>query len=69
MPQYRCYLLDFSGRRFMSVEELEAETDELAIAMARRLVAARRRKAAFELWELARQVHVEPLGGPSLAAP
>jgi hypothetical protein len=60
MTHYRCYLVGDTGR-FAAVEELEAETDEIAIAIARRTLAAQPRKAAFELWELARKVHVEPL--------
>lgn len=60
MTHYRCYLMGDTGR-FASVEELDAETDEIAIAIARRTVAMRPRQAAFELWELARMVHVEPL--------
>jgi hypothetical protein len=60
MTRYRCYLVGDTGR-FAAVEELDAETDEMAITIARRTLAARPRKAAFELWELARMVHVEPL--------
>ncbi len=60
MTHYRCYLVGDTGR-FAAVEELDAATDEIAVALARDILAKRPRKAAFELWELARQVHVEPL--------
>lgn len=54
MPHYRCYRVGDTDR-YRAVEELEAESDELAIARARQLLVERPHKAAFELWELARQ--------------
>jgi hypothetical protein len=60
MANYRCYLLGDTGR-IAAVEELEAETDETAIAAAQRVVADRPSWAGFELWELGRRVQVEPL--------
>ena len=60
MAQYRCYFVGDDGR-FSAVEVLDADTDEIAIAVARAIIAMRPRKTAFELWELGRQVHVEPL--------
>lgn len=59
MTHYRCYLIGDTGG-FAAIEELEAETDEIAIAIARRAIAMRPHQAAFELWELARKVHAEP---------
>jgi hypothetical protein len=47
--------------RYAAVEEVDAETDEVAIAIARRLTALCLRRAAFELWDPARKVHAEPL--------
>lgn len=60
MTRYRCYLMEPTGR-YAAVEELDAETDEVAIAIARRLTALYPRRAAFELWEPAREVRPEPL--------
>jgi hypothetical protein len=60
MTHYRCYLVGDTGR-YAAVEELDAETDEIAIAIARRTLATRPHAAAFELWELVRKVHAEPL--------
>jgi hypothetical protein len=62
MTLYRCYLVDKKDR-FAAVEDIEAETDHAAIEAARRVMAERPRKTAFELWELGRQVHIEPLEG------
>jgi hypothetical protein len=59
MTHYRCYLVGDTGR-YAAVEELDAETDEIAIAIARRTIALRPHHTAFELWELARKVDVEP---------
>lgn len=48
MAQYRCYLLDGSGRIVKS-EEIDAPTDEDAIALCRERLADHN-SHAFELW-------------------
>ncbi|HZB91081.1 MAG TPA: hypothetical protein VE397_06560 [Stellaceae bacterium] len=49
MPQYRCYLLDGSGR-IVAAEEIALATTGEALEFARELCAARL-SYAFELWE------------------
>jgi hypothetical protein len=58
MAQYRCYRVGNTGR-YAAFECIEADSDEMAVALAKLLLAKRRRTAAFELWELARQEPVE----------
>jgi hypothetical protein len=60
MAHYRCYLLGDTGN-FAAVEKLEADTDEVAIAVARWVSGKRPREASFQLWNLGRKVHAEPL--------
>jgi hypothetical protein len=54
MAHYRCYRVGDTDRH-AAVEHLDAESDEIAIAQARLLLAKRPHKGAVELWELARR--------------
>lgn len=58
MPDYRVYFLGANGKIFAS-EDIRAETDREATAMAQRL--ARGHTSAFELWQSNRCVHAEKL--------
>ncbi len=58
MPQFRIFLLNQAGRIEMR-EEIEAETDEAAIAFARDLFKRHPVCAGFEIWQRARVVHKE----------
>jgi hypothetical protein len=65
MAQYRCYLLDGSDR-IVAAEDLEIETDEAALALARRLC-VERRSYAFELWQGRERVFKETRGAAPAA--
>lgn len=58
MASYRCYFRSLTGR-FGSRHDFEAESDEEAIIIARRLYADEEVKSGFELWDGARLVAVE----------
>jgi hypothetical protein len=58
MAYYRCYLMT-SDQRIVGVEAIFADTDDAALAKARRVVGQRPFDSAFELWQLSRRVHVE----------
>ncbi len=59
MAWYRAYFLN--GKRHISdVEEFKSGSDELAMVQARDLLAQRREHFAFELWQEARPVYLDP---------
>jgi len=57
MAQYRCYLLDGSGRIVKS-EDIDAITDDDAIVLARERL-AEHNSHAFELWQGRDRLHKE----------
>ena len=61
MASYRCYFRGLTGR-FGSRHDFDAETDDEAIAEARRLYAGEEVKAGFELWNGAQLVVAEATG-------
>ena len=64
MRQYRIYGLGLGGR-FVSVHEMERDSDDQALAEARSLMPA----GEFELWEHGRFVARVKTSGPEAAAP
>ena len=58
MASYRCYFRGLTGR-FGSRHDFDAETDDEAIAIARRLYAGEEVKSGFELWNGAQLVLAE----------
>jgi len=58
MIPYRCLLLGPMGQ-VQAEEEIEAQSKEGALAVAREMLSRRTHHAAFELWLDARVVHTE----------
>jgi hypothetical protein len=57
MAQYRCYLLDGSGK-IVAFEDLEAGTIDEALVTARELL-GKRQSHTFELWQGRERIHKE----------
>jgi hypothetical protein len=66
MSGYRLYYLGVD-RRIFGADEFRAETDEVALAQAKRL-ASRMKPYAWELWTGSRRVHLEAPSGPTPSA-
>jgi len=59
MINYRCFLLGCEGD-VKATEEIDAESQEDALALARTILAHRDHHVGFELWLDAKCVHIEP---------
>jgi hypothetical protein len=57
MAQYRCYLLDGSGK-IVAFEEIETASTDEALELARRLL-AQQHSHGFELWQGRECLHKE----------
>ena len=56
MKGYRAFFMDIHDH-IKSREEFIAESDEEALQLAVKMFAARRKEAAFELWQEKRRLH------------
>ena len=58
MPGYRCYFLGLDGK-IVEAETVDAEDDELALTLCRRLFDERPQHTSFEVWRDDRKLRAE----------